>query len=204
VNSHYRRIRAGNIGIRGNAHNYAVPGAQASALTAQATKAVGAKVAYVTILIGANDACRGDLTPVADFRAEIDRALAVLKRGLPGARVLVASIPDLNRLWEVGHTNRSAVRAWSHGVCPGLLANATSTAAADVARRRAFGARIDAYNVALGAACRSYGRHCRYDGGAVHRVRFNLDLVNILDFFHPNAAGQGKLAQVTWPGRFTW
>ena len=33
---------------------------------------------------------------------------------------------------------------------------------------------------------------------ASNRIRFDLDLVNALDYFHPNAAGQSRLAEVTW------
>lgn len=138
VESHYRRIVGVNPGMRGNAHNHAAPGARAADLSGQATAAVRSKVEYVTVLIGANDACRGrieEMTGVPAFRAEVDRALGVLRTGLPRARVLVVSIPDLHRLWQIGRTNDRAVRAWSHGVCPALLGNPTSTAAADSGRR---------------------------------------------------------------------
>jgi lysophospholipase L1-like esterase len=201
VDSHYRRLEKDNPAIRGHAYNLAAPGARAAALPAQADGAVRAKAEYVTVLIGANDACRATLdamTSVAAFRADVDRALAAVKKGLPRARVLVVSVPDLNRLWEVGHTEQRVTRVWAHGVCPALLANATSTAAADVRRRAAFGDRVDAYNKQLTAACRAYGSRCRYDGGAAHRVRFTLDLVNGLDYFHPNVAGQNELAKVSW------
>jgi lysophospholipase L1-like esterase len=201
VNSHYLRIRAGNPAITRHNRNFAAPGARASSLAGQAAAAVRQKVDYVTVLIGANDACRrqvADMTPVTTFRAQVDTALTRLKKGLPRARVLVASIPDLYRLWQVGHTNRNAVRAWSFGICPSLLADPMSTADADAARRRAVRDRIDDYNRELAAACRAYGRQCRYDGGAVHRVRFDLSLVNHLDYFHPSVAGQNKLASVTY------
>lgn len=205
VNSHYRRIRANNKAIKGHTHNYAEPGALVSRLPAQADKAANAKVEYVTVLIGANDVCRGqvaDITPVADFRQDLDTALGILKSGLPKARVLVVSIPDLNRLWEVGHDEQRAVRAWSRGVCPTLLANPTSMAAADVDRRASVAARIDAYNAQLAAACKAYGKQCVYDGGAAHRVRFTLDMINRYDWFHPDSDGQEKLAEVTFPRRF--
>jgi lysophospholipase L1-like esterase len=208
VDSHYLRIRAGNRAIAGHHRNFAVPGARASGLAGQAATAVREKkVEYVTVLIGANDACRrklAEMTPVTTFRRQVDAALATLKKGLPRARVLVASIPDLYRLWQIGHTNRNAVRAWSVGICPSLLADPTSTDEADADRRKAVRDRIDDYDRALAAACRAYGRHCRYDGGAVHRVRFDLSLVNHLDYFHPSVAGQNKLASVTYPRRFTW
>ncbi|MBX6355614.1 MAG: SGNH/GDSL hydrolase family protein [Micromonosporaceae bacterium] len=205
VNSHYLRIRARNPAISRNNHNFAVPGARAAGLAGQAAAAVREKVDYVTVLIGANDACRrkvAEMTPVATFRRQVDAGLATIKKGLPRARVLVVSIPDLYRLWQVGHTNRNAVRAWSLGVCPSLLAHPASTAEMDAERRRAVRARIDDYNRALAAACRAYGPLCRYDGGAAHRVRFDLSMVNHLDYFHPSVAGQNKLASVTFPRRF--
>ncbi|GIJ27902.1 lipoprotein [Micromonospora qiuiae] len=201
VDSHYRRLLDRNPGLRGKGYNHAKPGARAAALAGQAEAAVRDRADYVTVLIGANDACRGTIdamTSVADFRAEVDRGLRVLREGRPKARVLVVSIPNLYRLWEVGHDDQRAVRAWRRGICPALLAEPTSTAAADRQRRAAFRARVAAYNDQLSAACRAYGSRCRYDGGAVHRIRFDLDLVNALDYFHPNAAGQSRLADATW------
>lgn len=201
VDSHYRRLREANPAIRGKVLNKAAPGARAAALAGQAAAAVSAKADYVTVLIGANDACRSRIdamTGVAEFRADLDQALAVLKKGRPQARILVVSIPDLYRLWEIGHTEQRVTRAWGRGICSALLANPTSTAEADVRRRAAFRKRIAAYNDQLAAACRAYGSRCRYDGGAVHRIRFTLDMLNTLDYFHPNAAGQQKLAEVTW------
>ncbi|SNY64772.1 SGNH/GDSL hydrolase family protein [Paractinoplanes atraurantiacus] len=207
VDSHYRRIRDSNAAIKGKAYNFAEPGADSADLAAQARKAVNTKVQYVTILIGSNDACapstRG-MTPVATFRQRVDSGLARLKKGLPKTRVLMVSIPDLYRLWEVGHSDEKAVRAWGRGICPSLLARPTSTAEADEDRRRQVDRRIDAYNDALADACRAYGKKCRWDSGEVHNVRFDLELVNRIDYFHPSTEGQARLAEVSYPGRFTW
>src|SRR5688572_5994076 len=74
VDSHYRRIRDGNAAIRGNAENYAVPGALARDLADQADRAVADKVQYVTVLIGANDACADrvdDMTRTGTFRTQV-------------------------------------------------------------------------------------------------------------------------------------
>ena len=176
-------------------------------LARQAVQAVDDKAQYVTVLIGANDACTdrvADMTGTGTFRKHVDAALARLKKGLPKARVLVVSIPDLYRLWQLGHDDKRAVRAWSGGVCQSLLARPTSTAQADEERRREVADRVDAYNRELEAACEKYGTRCRWDGGDAHRVRFSLDLVNEIDYFHPDVEGQNKLADVTYPGRFTW
>jgi lysophospholipase L1-like esterase len=205
VESHYRRLVRDNPKIRDKRRNYAVPGARAAGLKAQADKAVRAKAQYVTILIGANDACRGtvdEMTEPETFRSQVDAALDRLGKGLPTATVLVVSIPDLHRLWEVGHTNDRAVAAWARGICPALLADPRSTAEADTRRRRAVDRRVDAYNRELGRACRAYGRKCRYDEGAAHRVRFTLAQVSERDYFHPDVQGQHRLAEATYPRRW--
>jgi lysophospholipase L1-like esterase len=208
VDSHYARILAKNPAMKGHAHDYAQPGAVASSLPAQAQRAAAAKAQYVTVLIGANDACAGSvaaMTPVADFKDSVTSALSTIRKALPKSRVLVASIPDVYRLWQEGHTNASAVKVWSRfHICPAMLASPTSTAPADDARRKTVRDRISDYDAALQEACQSYGKHCRWDGGSVHEVQYSLDLVNHFDYFHPNAEGQREIADVTYPGRFTW
>jgi len=207
VDSHYQRLLDDNSKIKGRARNFSVPGADAADLRGQALSAADSGAQYVTVLIGANDACAGgvdDMTPVRTFRSHIDKGLAALKKGLPRARVLVVSIPDLHRLWRLGRDEPAAVRAWNRGVCPAMLANPTSTADADDRRRDRVADRIDAYNDELSEACDAYGDRCRWDGGAVHGVRFSLDLVNKGDYFHPNVAGQNRIADATYPVRFTW
>ena len=121
---------------------------------------------------------------------------------MPRARVLLVSLPNVYRVWEIGHTNKVARAAWKSGICPNLLRNPTSTAAEDVNRRQAFRQRIEAYNGELRAACAAYGSRCRFDNIAT--FAFDLNMLSAIDFFHPNAAGQGALASQTYPGRFTW
>jgi lysophospholipase L1-like esterase len=202
VRSHYRRILSENPAIDGNGRNLASAGVSVSALPGQATRAARQRVDYITILIGANDACRGDMTPVSEFRDQVDTALATLKRAMPRARVLMVSLPNVYRVWEIGHTHKPALVAWRSGVCPNLLRNATSTADEDVNRREAFRNRISAYNGELRAACSAYGSRCRFDN--IASFAFDLNMLSGIDFFHPNSSGQAALAQQTYPGRFTW
>jgi lysophospholipase L1-like esterase len=207
VNSHYSRILAANPKIKVRATNLAERGARAADLAAQATKAVQAKPQYVTVLIGSGDACAKTMTPVGAFRNAVDAALSTLKSGLPEARILVVSIPDLYRLWEVAHTDRYAPWVWVVAgplECPSLLTEAMSTARADDRRRRRVARRIDDYNRQLAGACRAYGKRCRTDGGSVHNVRFTLDMVSRYDYFHPNARGQRELAEASYPAAFGW
>jgi lysophospholipase L1-like esterase len=208
VNSHYRRVLAANPAISGRNHNDAESGATAADLPGQIDLAVSQRVDYVTVLIGANDACAGSeagMTPVATYRGHIDTALARLKAGRPGARVFVMSIPDIKRLWEVGKGNFLARSAWSlFGICRSMLANPTSTSAADNARRDRVRQRVVDYNAQLAAACAAYGSLCRYDGGAIFNYRFQLSQVSGWDYFHPNTSGQTVLAATSWAAGFRW
>jgi lysophospholipase L1-like esterase len=208
VNSHYLRIRSVNPAINGRNFNDARSGARASDMAGQAQSAVGQNVQYVTMLIGANDACtssESSMTSVATFRSQIDAALAVLKSGLPTAKVYVMSIPDIKRLWEVGRTSSSARFAWSlFGICQSMLANPTSTSAADNARRDRVRQRVADFNGQLAAACVAFGANCLFDNNAVFNYQFVLSQVSTWDYFHPNTSGQTVLAAASYAAGFNW
>jgi lysophospholipase L1-like esterase len=208
VNSHYLRIRAVNPAINGRNFNDARSGAKAVDMAGQAQTAVGQGVQYVTMLIGANDACTSSestMTSVATFRAQIDTALTNLKSGLPGSSVYVMSIPDIKRLWQVGSVSSSARNTWAlFGICQSLLANPTSTAPADVARRDRVRQRVVDFNGQLAQACAAYGANCRFDNNAVFSYPFALSQVSTWDYFHPNASGQTALAQASYAAGYNW
>jgi lysophospholipase L1-like esterase len=208
VNSQYLRIRAKNPAIDGHNNNDARSGATSADLGGQAATAVSQHVGYVTILMGANDACTGSessMTPVATYRARLDAALATLKSGLPSARVELISIPDIRRLWSVGKGNFFARTAWSlFGICQSMLAHPTSTAQADIDRRARVRQRVVDFNAQLAAACAAYGGNCRFDGDAVFNYPFTLSQISGWDYFHPNASGQAILASVSYSAGFNW
>jgi lysophospholipase L1-like esterase len=208
VSSHYLRLSKLSGTLQRNNLNFAAPGATSADLLGQVRKAVAAKADYVTILIGAQDACVSTeqaMTPVQTYRRRLDAALAELRAGMPRARVLFASIPDLRRLWQVGSDNPIARTFWTLGrVCPTMLAAPSSTKRIDDDRRDRIRARVMAYNRAAAAACATYGPACRTDGGAVFSFRFTLDHVSKWDFFHPSVAGQKVLAEQTFQRGFDW
>jgi lysophospholipase L1-like esterase len=193
VNSHYLRIRTKNSAMNGHSYNDAKSGARAADMPGQADKAVSQHVQYVTMLIGANDACtssEGTMTATSSFRGSIDAALGKLKAGLPAAKVLVISIPDLKRLWAAGKDSASARNTWGlFGICKSMLVNPTSV--------------ID-FNAQLAQACAAYGPNCAFDGNAVFNYAFSLSQVSPWDYFHPNPSGQAVLAQVSYQAGFNW
>lgn len=207
VNTHRLRIRAINPNFSA-AYNDAVSGARASAMAGQASTVVSQRVQYVTMEIGANDACTSSestMTPVATYRSQIDAALNTLRSGLPDAKVFIASVPDIKRLWFIGKDNSNARFFWSAGgICQSMLANPTSTAQADEDRRNRVRQRVIEYNTQLAQACAAYGSNCKFDNNAVFNYPFVLSQVSGWDYFHPNRDGQRVLAQVTWAAGFSW
>lgn len=208
VNSHYLRIKAKNSAITGLNFNDARTGAKMADLNGQAQTAVSRGVQYVTILMGANDACtstEAGMTPVSTYRAQLDAALATLKNGLPNAAVFVGSVPDVKRLWFIGKDNSSARSAWNgFGICQSMLANPQSTAQADVDRRNRVQQRVIDFNTQLAQACLAYGANCKYDGNANFNYQFVLSQVSGWDYFHPNTAGQQVLANISYAAGFGW
>jgi lysophospholipase L1-like esterase len=163
--------------------------------TDQARAVVERGAEYVTILLGANDVCAssGRPTPITSFASDLDEALTILETGLPDARILVASIPNVLRLWTLFHRDPVARLAWRvGGVCRPLL----DPAATWLDRARVFAREVQ-YNLAIAEIC---GRHprCTFDGFAVFRHRFDRDEVSALDYFHPSLDGQNALAELTW------
>ncbi len=189
-------------GGHGRTWNDAVSGARMADLPAQAERAAAQHPGLVTVLMGANDACRptvAAMTPVAEFRTRFTSAMRVLSRDAPGTEVYVASIPDLYRLWQVGRADPVERQIWRLGICPSMLDDPMGTAAADTARRNAVRARVVAYNQVLGQVCGAFPR-CRYDGGAVFRQAFGTADLSRWDWFHPSPRGQRLLAWLAYRG----
>jgi lysophospholipase L1-like esterase len=207
VNSHYLRIRAVNPAINGHNLNDARTGAVAADLLGQAQTAVSQQVQYVTVLMGANDACKdteSQMTSPTTFRAQVDAGLNALNAGLPNALILVVSIPDLKRLWYVAKNDWRARSAWAlAGICQTMLKNPTSTAQADEDRRNRVRQRVIDFNGQLQQSCALH-INCRYDGGAVFGYPFTFSMLSPWDYFHPGTSGQAVLAQVSNAAGYGW
>lgn len=207
--SQYTQLR--ELGGAPVAYNLAVAGARMDDLATQVNNVVarrtadGGTVDYVTVLMGANDACRpseAEMLEVETFRQRFAGALDSLSAGLPDSRIFVASIPDVFRLWEVLHTDATAVYTWDvANTCQSMLANPESTAAADEERRARVRQRVVDFNQQLSEVCEGY-LHCRHDQGAVFEVDFLASEVSTLDYFHPSVTGQSRLGSVSWPATF--
>jgi lysophospholipase L1-like esterase len=206
VHSHVARLEGiSGSSVRGD--NLAATGAVAADLASQAT-GIAPDTGYVTVLVGANDACTdtvAGMTPVADFRNSVEAALGVVHSRAPGASVYVVSVPDIYGLWQVGNPSASARTAWSlYGICQSMLDSPLSTQPADIQRRQTVRQRVIDFNAALAAVCADYLGRCIDDGGALFSYPFDLGQLSAIDYFHPNVTGQQALASVTWDAGYPW
>ncbi|WP_184592206.1 SGNH/GDSL hydrolase family protein [Streptomyces violarus] len=180
--------------------NYAVTGARMADLPGQMTQAVRRKPQLVTVMAGANDACRSStaaMTPVSGFRSDFEDALRTLREALPKTQVFVASVPNLKRLWSQGRNSPLGKQVWQLGICPSMLGDADALDSAATLRRDTVQKRVEDYNKVLKEVC-AQDKRCRYDGGAVHDYRFGTAQLSRWDYFHPSVNGQARLAEIAY------
>lgn len=190
----------GTSGAADRSWNHAVTGARIAQLPEQMALAAKEDPDLVTVMIGANDACRDSvrtMTPVADFRTSFQASMRQLRSEAPKAQVYVSSVPDLMRLWSTGRGNQLGKQIWKLGICKSMLSGADDMSASAVARRAAVQKRVVAYNEVLREVCAKDTR-CRYDGGAVFDYRFTGKQLSQWDWFHPGRNGQARLAEIAY------
>jgi lysophospholipase L1-like esterase len=188
----------GRAGAARQSWNHAVSGARVADLPDQMRRAARHRPELVTVLVGANDACRpkvAAMTPVEEFRRDFEKALRTLREASPKAQVYVASVPNLKRLWARGRTSVLGRQVWKLGICPSMLGDAQALDSAATRRRNTVQRRVEAYNTVLAEVCAEDDR-CRTDGGAVHDYRFGTGQLSHWDWFHPSVSGQARLAEI--------
>ena len=198
VDSLASRLLGGDA--RGKSWNHAVSGAVIADLPDQMREAAASDPDMITVMSGANDACRptvGEMTSVEDFRTSFRESLRVLRAERPRTQVYVSSVPDLKRLWEQGRKNPIGQRIWGLGICQSMLKDPNAMDKAAKERRGQVYDRVVAYNSVLKEECAKDLR-CRYDDGAVFRYRFTGDELSNWDWFHPSKKGQHSLAELAY------
>ncbi|QQM43563.1 SGNH/GDSL hydrolase family protein [Streptomyces liliifuscus] len=190
----------GPAGAAQRSWNYAQTGSRMTDLPGQMAQAATKKPELVTVMAGANDACRSSvsaMTSVAEFRTQFQDALTTLREALPKTQVYVSSVPDLKRLWSEGRTNQLSKQIWKLGICPSMLGDADALDSAATLRRDTVQDRVESYNSVLREVCAKDER-CRFDGGAVFEYRFGTKQLSHWDWFHPSKNGQARLAEMAY------
>lgn len=195
VDSQYLRILAHNPAIRAHAYNlaeaHAATGPGMSDFAFQAAGAIAKHADYVDIALGENDVCGG--TPKSAFTREFRAGLSHLTHALPNAHFFVLSIENVANHWRAINASRAGHKALTSGstLDCSLGGSATKRQLTRVATK------IAAYNDILSKICRSAAR-CRYDGGAVYRMRFAARDFDPYQLQELSPAGERALSAVAW------
>jgi hypothetical protein len=195
VDSQYLRILAHNPAIRGHAYNlaqaHAATGPGMSDLAFQAAGAIARHVDYIEIALGENDVC--GLTPKSAFAREFKAGLSHLTHALPNAHVFVLSIENVANHWRAINADPAGHKALTTGstLDCSLGGSATKRQLTRVATK------IAAYNQILSEICHSAAR-CRYDNGAVYRMRFDAGDFDPYQLQELSPAGERALSAVAW------
>jgi lysophospholipase L1-like esterase len=195
--NHFTTVFSGlNVNVTGL--NFAVTGdtvlGTSSQLASRANLMASSHAQVVSLEIGANDVCQGNLSSsaaIASFKAKITSVLTTLTSSAnPPQAIVVVSIPHIFALTQIAAlaSNSSCPIAWSVA-CPNLQIGQT-----------AFESQWNAANAALQAAATAAGGTVAYDGGVVAGTTFLATDVSSIDCFHPSVSGQTKIANAIWGG----
>lgn len=210
VNSHYQRIQSA-FGTTGTENMLAAQnGAKMQAFSTMASGIAGRNVTYTTVLLGSNDVCASSpaaLPTDAQFEQNMRAGMDQLMNNLPnGATVLVAGIPDIEGIYQIGLNknilgivNCSAV--WSIAtICQSMLASENTDADRQYVKSRNLG-----YNTILQSVTADYqaqstslGKNLFFQYNDGTTAGFTNTEISDIDCFHPSELGQESIARETW------
>jgi GDSL-like Lipase/Acylhydrolase len=195
VRSIYQRILAKNPAVRGHNFNLAQGGATLEQLLAQAQNAVQLKPKPQLVLIQTIDndmACPANAADYASFRSRLRSVLQVLARGLPQAKMFIAS--QLGMPTTEWQTFTLAQRRQFGGTGPCDYLNPQGKVVPRKISRLVH--IIRGYEAQVKAACAQLPR-CAFDGPIytrqVHRRKYVSEDLN-----HLTVAGHAWAARVAW------
>ena len=138
--------------------------------------------------------------PKSAFAREFKAGLSHLTHALPRAHVFVLSIENVASQWRAINASPAGHKALKSGSSLDCLlgGSATQHQLTRVAKK------IAAYNDILSNVCRSAAR-CRYDNGAVYRMRFAAGDFDPYELQELSPAGERALSATAWQAgyRFT-
>lgn len=193
VQSHLLRLRD-SLDTPVSYHNFAVPGAKVKHLHFQVAQLVQLQALdYLTIEIGANDICGWGTGEAFDlFEADLRSVLSKIIERFPRVKILVAAIPNMYRLYEVGSQHQCAWKWDSGQICAPLLASSVTPS-----QRRAFANKLEQLNSRIGEVVQDFEQNVKYSA-ALGGEAFEWEHISELDCFHPSIKGQRLISGLTW------
>ena len=176
--------------------NVAVAGARSNQIDSQLKSMLSFNPDYVTILIGANDACSWNGSEaeqrLVGFERDVGNAIEELVQKNPNIKLLLAAVPDLKRLRDLGIKN-GCQRKWDlYGICRQYLGRNST-----IAGRNQVVENLNQINEVLRMVSTKWPDHVAFSQ-ATSEFEFEFSDVSTIDCFHPSIAGQNKISEVSF------
>ncbi len=194
VDSHAKRLQQ-ILGPNIEVHNEAFVGATSKEMERETTRLLRYKPDYVTLLVGANDICNwtGNYAEeLANYQKQVSTTVNRLVDANPNIRIVMPSIPDLLRVYEVGKAHECQERWDAMGLCPGLFARDRTGL-----ERQQFGERLQQMNSILATIASSYPANIHFKPELAN-YQFPWEFLSPIDCFHPSILGHNKIAELTF------
>lgn len=150
---------------------------------------------YLTFLVGGNDLCRWPLdddgTYLSNYTKNFQSVIEEAVQHNPTIKILISSLPDVKRLYEVGRQRRMCRFIWGTGrVCPQIL----SPRAKD---RELYFKRWEDMNEEITKIAREYDTNVMFTK-EISTYEFTKEDISKWDCFHPSVSGQQKISEKLW------
>lgn len=194
VNSHYLRL---SEMYEVKAINKAVAGSTITQALNQVVEAIEEStipIDYLTMIVGANDLCGWPLEDenyLAEYTKHLQNAIAVAIVHNPEIKILISSLPDIRRLYEIGKEKRFCRTVWNTGrVCPKILSPRAKN-------REIYFDRWQAMNDEISNIARDNHTNIIFTE-EISNYQFTDEDISRWDCFHPSAKGQNKISETLW------
>jgi len=194
-NSHAERL-AKKFGAEVISKNVSVSGSRLADLARQTASLLdnNYKPDYVTLLIGANNICDGNLKAEelsALGRDVLSDSINALIGANKNVKIIIGAIPSINYLYELLHEDTTCQENWrSFNVCYNLLQSTK------LEREKGI-ARWISYNDMQKEVSAMYPQNVKFASKISGKI-FGVEDISRIDCFHPNTAGQRKISELTW------
>lgn len=176
-------------------HNEAFIGATSTDIDRETTRLLRYKPDYVTFLVGANDLCNwsGNYTSeLAAFQLKVSAAISRIVAANPKTRIVMLSIPNLLRVYELGVAHGCQERWDSLGLCRPLFDRDKTPA-----ERSQFGDRLQEMNRIIDDIASQYPANISFKPELAN-YEFPWEFLSPIDCFHPSILGHNKIAELTF------
>ena len=195
VKSHYFYLKNMYQDKEISLFNVAKSGALSNDLERQVDYVLEKNPDYVTILIGANDACNFSNNyeeEIELFAENVRNSINRLVNSKENIKILLLPIPNLYHLWKLGSHSMCQYKWDLFGICSNLLhSNRTED------ERQHFQNNINLQNEKMHEIADEFSQWVIFDKSLAD-VKFERKHVSQKDCFHPSLEGQDLISHLSW------